>query len=91
STCACKCLDFSNQLQNPIPNMKNGRRIIVDFTLPCFFRASLPGHFPIIKGRMNTKVYQDILQKNLTSSHRKIVVLLQVSDSMFHLFLHPTL
>lgn len=31
------------------------------------------------------------LVNSLTSSHRKIVVLLQVSDSMFHLFLHPTL
>ncbi len=56
------CLEEKDSKPTPKPNMKNGRRII---KLPCCFRASLPGHSPVIKGQIDIKVNQDILQKKV--------------------------
>uniref|UniRef100_A0A8C5WBS8 Tc1-like transposase DDE domain-containing protein n=1 Tax=Leptobrachium leishanense TaxID=445787 RepID=A0A8C5WBS8_9ANUR len=52
----------AHQHQNLIPNVKHGGGSIMVWGC---FAASGPGRIVVIDGKMNSRVYQDILQKNV--------------------------
>jgi hypothetical protein len=55
----------AHQHQNLIPTVNYGGRSIMVWG--CFV-ASVPGQLAIINGKMNSQVYQDILQENVRLS-----------------------
>uniref|UniRef100_A0AAR2L9T4 Tc1-like transposase DDE domain-containing protein n=1 Tax=Pygocentrus nattereri TaxID=42514 RepID=A0AAR2L9T4_PYGNA len=55
----------AHQHQNLIPTVKHGGGGIIVWVC---FAASGPGRIDVINGKMNSQVYQDILQENLRPS-----------------------
>ena len=59
----------AHQHQHLIPTVKHGGGCIMVWGC---FAASGPGQLAIINGKMNSKVYQDVLQENLRPSVRQL-------------------
>ncbi len=56
---------FSTLLKNRIPSVKHGGGSIMAWAC---FAASWPGQLAIIDGRMNSELYQQILNENVRTS-----------------------
>uniref|UniRef100_A0A8C5Q6P7 Transposase n=1 Tax=Leptobrachium leishanense TaxID=445787 RepID=A0A8C5Q6P7_9ANUR len=59
----------AHQHQNLIPTVKHGGGSIMVWGC---FAASGPGLIVVIDGKMNSRVYQDILQENVRPSVRQL-------------------